>query len=100
MKMYKLDHAEYVRIVRTCATIADDYPHESTLNILMDLLHVRFDYENLFFEVPEDLMRRVAIANMCDMAIIQFNDSDGDIDYAMLGNYSKPVLLNILYQYL
>lgn len=98
MKTYKLNHHEYTKIIRNLAVITDDYGHESTISLLMDLLHVKFDYANLYFEVPENLMQKVAIVNMVDFSILQYKDSAGDIDYAMLGNYSKDVLLSIIYQ--
>lgn len=98
MKTYKLNHHEYTKIIRNIAVITDDYGHESTINLLMDLLHVKFDYNHLYFEVPENLMQKVAIVNMIDMSLIQLRDSAGDIDYAMLGEYSKDVLLSIIYQ--
>lgn len=100
MKTYKLNHHEYTKIVRSLASITDDYGHESTISLLMDLLHVKFDYANLYFEVPENLMQKVAVVNMIDFSILQFRDSGGDIDYAMLGDYSKDVLLSIIYQHI
>jgi hypothetical protein len=100
MKTYKLNHHEYVNLVRYFAVFSDDYAHESTFNILMDLLTVKFDSTNLYFEVPEKLMQRIAIANLCDMALIQFRDSNGEIDYAGLGDYSKDVLQSIIYHHI
>ena len=100
MKTYKLNHHEYTKIIRNLATITDDYGHESTIQLLMDLLHVKFDYANLYFEVPENLMQKVAIVNMIDFSIIQLHDSAGDIDYAMLGDYSNDVLLSIIYHHI
>jgi len=100
MKTYKLNHHEYTKIVRNLAVITDDYGHESTINLLMDLLHVKFDYTNLYFEVPERLMQKVAVINMIDFSLLQLRDSNNEIDYAMLGDYSKDVLLSIIYQHI
>ena len=96
MKEYLLDICEYTKITRHCASIADDYPHEAILNILMDLLHARYDYGSEYYVVPESLMQRIAIANLCDMALIQYHDTRGEIDYAFLGRDSESVLASIL----
>jgi hypothetical protein len=100
MTTYKLNHHEYIKIIRSLAVITDDYGHESTINLLMDLLHVKFDPANLYFEVPTKLMQKIAIVNMCDFSLLQLRDSAGDIDYAGLGDNSKDVILSIIYHHI
>lgn len=96
MNVYRLNHSEYVKLIRQCAEINEFFPGEGVLNVLLDLARVRFDYTNLYFEVPKELMQRIAIMSLCDMALIQYRDSKGEIDYAYLGNYSEMVLNSIL----
>ena len=93
---YKLAHHEYVNILRRLADIIKWHESEAIKEMIMELLRVRFDNKNLYFEVPEDLMQRIAIANMCDMSLMQMKDSGGEIDYADLGDHSKRVLWSIL----
>ena len=94
--VYKLNHHEYVSIVRRLADIIEWHQIESVKEMIMELLRVRFDDKNLYFEIPEDLMQRIAIVNLCDMSLIQMKDSCGEIDYADLGDHSKRVLCSIL----
>lgn len=94
--IYKLSHHEYVNIVRRLADIVKWHESESIKEMIMEILRVKFDDKNLYFEIPEDLMQRIAIVNMCDMSLIQMKDSCGEIDYADLGDYSKRVLRSIL----
>jgi len=96
MPTYKLNHHEYTKIIRYCHSIYKEIICESTLSVILELLDVHFDHNNLYFEVPEHLMQRIAILNMCDMTLIQYNDSNGDIDYAMLGEHSKTVINSII----
>ena len=100
MPKYLLNHKQYAMLVRRCAEINEDYPHESTLNIMLDLLHVQYDYNEGIFDIPEKLMHKIAIANLCDMALLQFRDTNGEIDYAGLNVYSKSVLSSIIYKLL
>lgn len=100
MKTYKLNHHEYTKLARRMAQHSNLFAHESTLDILMDLLYVKFDAANLYFEVPEKLMQRMAIANMCEMCLAQLRDSGGEIDYADLGDYSIDVINSILYNFI
>lgn len=95
MKTYKLDHTEYVRLVRDLAALSNYQDHESVLMLLLDLLAVPYDDKNCYFEVHEKLMQCIAIANLCDMAFVQYRDSCGEIDYAGLGDNSKSVLMSI-----
>ena len=93
---YKLNHAEYVNILRRLADIVKWHDSQAIKEMITELLRVHFDDKNIYFEVHEDLMQRIAIVNMCDMSLIQFKDSCGEIDYADLGDYSKRVLYSIL----
>ena len=93
---YKLNHHEYVTMLRYLADTVKWQDTEALKEILMELLDVKYDYKNCYFEVPEELMQQVAIVNMCNMALTQFNDSNGEIDYACLGDHSKRVLWSIL----
>ena len=93
---YKLNHKEYTNIVRRCAEISKYHDSESVKDLVFELLDVQYDYANCYFELSEDLMQRVAIVNMCNMALVQYNDSNGDIDYTGLDEYNKPVLIHIL----
>lgn len=97
MKTYLMNCNRYAGLIRNCMAISDTFPHESTLNLVLELLRVPYNYELCLYEVPEKLMQKVAIANMCEMSLIQLRDSGEDIDYAMLGENSRPVLLSILY---
>lgn len=93
---YKLNHHEYVKIVRCCAEIAKYHESEAIKDMVLELLSVHYDRAECYFEVSRDLMQRVAIINMCNMSLIQMQDSCGEIDYANLGYYSKSVLHSIL----
>lgn len=95
MKTYKLNHVEYANLIRHLTVLSDEQSHESVLMLLLELLKVPYDYKNCYFEVREKLMQCIAIANLCNMALIQYNDSHGEIDYACLGDNSKSVLLSI-----
>lgn len=97
MQKYLLDHYRYANLVRRCAEINEDYPHENTLDILLDLLHVEYDHKSCFFEVPTKLMQKITIANLCDIALLQLRDTHGEIDYAGLNESSRSVLLDIIY---
>ncbi len=96
MKEYLLDHKEYVKQVRMCASIADGCTPDAVRDVLMDLLTVRYDYKAEYFIVPENLMQKLAIINLCDMALIQYRDTRGEIDYAYLGHDSEAILDSIL----
>lgn len=93
---YRLDHADYTKLLRICANMADGFRYRDLTDIYIELGQVKFDYKNLYFEVPEDLMCRIAILNMCDMALIQYRDSRGEIDYAGLGDFSEVTLDTII----
>lgn len=96
MKYYKLDHAAYVKLIRRCAEITEGFASNGSCENLLELARVRFDYENLYFEVPEYLMQSIAVANMCEMAIMQYQDTHGEIDYADLGDFSYDILRSII----
>jgi len=89
---YKLPHHDYARLLRRCADIADEFRCRDTTDLYIELGQVKFDYNNLYFEVPEDLMSRIAVACMCEMSLTQYRDSYGEIDYAALGDFSETVL--------
>ncbi len=93
---YKLNHYEYANILRRLADIIKWHESEAIKDMINELLRVQYDDKNLYFEVHEDLMQRIAIVNMCDMSLIQMKDSGGEIDYADLGDHSKRVLNSIL----
>lgn len=94
--IYKLNHYEYTNIIRHLADIANWHESEATKELITELLRVKYDDKNCYFEVSEELMQRIAIANMCDMSLTQLVDSCGEIDYADLGDFSKRVLSSIL----
>lgn len=94
---YKLNHNEYTSIVRRCAEISNHTESEAVKDLVFELLDVKYDYMNCYFELSEDLMQRVAIANLCNMALVHYNDSNGDIDYTGLDEYNKPVLTHIMH---
>lgn len=98
MPTLKVSCEEYTRLVRSCVTMLDDYSHESTFNVLIELLHAKHDYHTNTFDVSKKLMQKIAIMNLCDMAIIQLRDSGGECDYANLGENSKSILLSIMYE--
>jgi hypothetical protein len=93
---YKLNHHEYVNIVRRLADVVKWHESEAVNELTLELLRVQYDCKNCYFEVSEDLMQRVAIVNMCDMSLMQMQDSKGEVDYADLGHHSIIVLNNIL----
>ena len=95
--IYKLNHHEYTNIVRRLADIIKWHESEAIREMIIELLRVRYDDKNLYFEVHEDLMQRIAIVNMCDMSLMQMKDSGCEIDYAYLGDHSKRVLSSILH---
>lgn len=93
---YKLTHAEYLRILSHCTSAHQFHAFGGTQQLLMDLLQCNIMSIDDTIEIPERLMRRVAILNLCDMAYIQHRDSCGEIDYAGLGERSLDVLDSIL----
>ena len=93
---YKLNHHEYVSILRRLADVIKWNENASVKEMILEILRVKYDYKNCYFEVPEELMQRIAIVNMCDMSLIQLKDSKGEIDYADLGDHSKRILNSIL----
>lgn len=93
---YKLNHAEYLRILSHCTSAHQYHAFGGTQQLLMDLLQCNVMSIDDTIEIPEKLMRRVAILNLCDMAYIQHRDSGGEIDYTGLGEYSFDVINNIL----
>lgn len=93
---YYLTHAEYLRILARCTTAHQFHMFGSTQQLLIDLLQCNVMSTDGLIEIPETLMRRVAILNMCDMAYIQHRDSCGELDYAGLDKHSLDVLDGIL----
>lgn len=93
---YKLDRAEYLRILSQCTTIHQFHMFGRTQQLLMDLLECNVKSIDDTIEIPEELMRRIAILNMCDMAYIQLRDSNGEIDYTGMGCYAYRIIDNVL----
>ena len=94
--MYKLQNKEYVKIARRLADVIKWHDSEAAKETLIEFLHVRHDEKTDCFDVPEHLMQRIAIINICDMALTQLKDSCGEVDYAYLGLHSDAILSNIL----
>lgn len=94
--VYKLTHEEYLRILRYCLSIHNSHMFGATQQLLIDLLGCNTFSTDGTINIPERLMRRVAIANMCDFSILQYRDSAGDIDYTGLGSFAIDILSNIL----
>ena len=93
---YKVTRDEYLQILSFCTGIHNTHMFGATQQLLMDLLDVNVHQWGDTYIISERLMRKVAIANLCDMGIIQYRDSNGEIDYASLGKHSMDVLNNIL----
>lgn len=96
MEYYLLDNAEYIALIRSVAAIAQDFVIESVSDLLIELATTKRDTTTQLFKVHHTTMEKAAIVNLCDMACIQYRDSGGELDYAMLGRYSMETLNCIL----
>jgi hypothetical protein len=95
--MYRLSYVDYAAMVSRLKNCADYFESEAIRNVVSELLQLIYDCQSLYIEVPERLMKAVAIINMCEMSIVQFRDSNGEIDYADCGEHSTDVLMAILH---
>lgn len=96
MDTYAVTHAEYLRLLRFINDVKHTHMYGSLQCLLNDLVDCNVYRTDGMIDVPERLMRRVAIACMCDMSLVQYNDSNGEIDYACLGKYSVDILDKLL----
>jgi len=92
----KVTYEEYLRILRYCTDIHHTHMFGNTQGLLIDLLDANTYSTDGTLVIPERLMRRVAIANLCDMCLVQYRDSGGEIDYAGLGVHTVDIINNIL----
>ena len=95
--MYKLSYVDYAAMVDRLKKCADYFESDSIRRVVSDLLYLEYDNGSLYINVPEILMRAVAIINLCEMGIIQMRDSNGEIDYAGCSEHSTDVLMSILH---
>lgn len=95
--MYKLNYVDYTAMVSRLNKCADCFESDAIRNVVSELLQLKYDCQSIYIEVPERLMKSVAIINMCEMSIIQMQDSNGEIDYADCGEHSTDVLMAILH---
>lgn len=93
---YIITRDEYIQILSYCTSIHQTHMFGNTQGLLMDLLDITVHQAGNTFIIPERLMRRVAIENLCDMCLIQYRDSNGEIDYATLGRHTPDVINSIL----
>lgn len=95
--MYKLRYVDYAAMISRLKKCADYFESDAIRNVASELLQLRYNCQSLYINVPERLMKVVAIINMCEMSIIQNRDSNGEIDYADCGEHSTDVLMKILH---
>lgn len=93
---YNVTIQEYLRIMSYVYGIHKRYLFVCTQQLLTDLLEINYHQHGDTLVIPERLMRRVAVANLCDMCIIQYEDSKGEIDYAGIGSNTIEVVKAIL----
>lgn len=93
---YKVTRGEYLQILANCTCIHRMHMFGATQQLLIDLLEINTHQSGPTFTIPEGLMKRVAIANLCDMGLMQYRDSNGECDYATLGTHSIDILNTIL----
>lgn len=93
---YYVNHEEYLRILSFCTGIYRTHKYAYVLDLLMEVLDINARQYDEMYVISERLMRRIAIANLCDMGIMQYEDSNGECDYAGLGIHSTSVLKSIL----
>ena len=95
--MYKLNYVDYTAMVSRLKKCADYFESNAIRNVVSELLQLKYDCRSIYIEVPERLMKAVAIINLCEMGIVQMRDSNGEIDYADCGEHSTDVLMAILH---
>ena len=93
---YKVNFVEYAEMISRLRKCANCFESDAIRNVVTDLLQLRCNSRKLSVEIPERLMKAVAIINMCEMSLIQMRDSNGEIDYADCGEHSADVLMSIL----
>ena len=93
--MYKLSYCDYTEMVSGLKKCADYFESNAIRNVVSELLQLEYDHQSIYIEVPERLMKVVAIINMCEMSMVQMQDSNGEIDYADCGEHSTDVLIAI-----
>lgn len=91
-----VNYDEYMKLVSNCIELHRAYDSEGTLNLLNMALMSKHNNTTKSFIVDEALLHNLAVANLCDMALIQFRDSGGEIDYACLNERSVAVLAAII----
>lgn len=93
-----MDHylttTEYLKLIRSIAGLIKFCEHETLHTLLIELCNIR--EEGDIYAISEQLMARIAIVHMCDMALIQYRDTNGEIDYACLGRHSLDMLNGII----
>jgi hypothetical protein len=93
---YKVTLQEYLRILSYVYSMHKESLFVCTQRLLFDLLEINSRQSGDTYIIPERIMRRVAVANLCDMCLIQYRDSNGEIDYAGLGSNTIEVVKAIL----
>lgn len=94
---YRLSYVDYVAMVNRLKNCANYFESAAIRNVTSELLQLRYDCRSIYIDVPERLMKAVAIINLCEMGIIQMRDSNGELDYADCGVHSTDVLMAILH---
>ena len=94
--MYKVSFVEYTKMISRLRKCADYFGSNAIHNVVMELLCLRYEYDSIYIHIPKRLMEISAIINMCEMSLIQMQDSNGEIDYADCGEHSTDVLMAIL----
>lgn len=92
--IFKYD--EYMELIRNCISLHCIYNRSSTLDLVTQITKSTHNDICKAFMVDESLLQRIAIANLCDMALMQLDDSKGEVDYAGLGRYSYTALNSII----
>lgn len=93
MKHY-LTSTEYIKLMRNIADLASAYNYDTLRLLFIEL--GKTPEEDGIYAISEQLMTRIAIINLCDMALIQHRDSNGEIDYAFLGRHSPDITENLI----
>lgn len=84
-----LTPTEYTKLMRNIADLASAYDYDTLRLLFIEL--GKIPEEDGIYVISEQLMARIAIINLCDMALIQHRDSNGEIDYAFLGRHSQDI---------
>lgn len=93
---YSVTCEEYLQLLRYCTELHHTHMFGRTQALIMDLLDVNMNRRSVTFIIPDELMHRIAIANMCDRSLEMHHDSGGEIDFAGLDKRSVQVLNDIL----